>query len=39
MEAIEAAQWTEVSLVTELRFNRDTKYLQLEVVKVIPVEA
>jgi hypothetical protein len=39
MEAIEAVQWTEVSLVTELRFNRDTKYLQLEVVKVIPVEA
>jgi hypothetical protein len=39
MEAIEAAQWSEVSLVTELRFNRDTKYLQLEVVKVIPVEA
>ncbi len=39
MEAIEAAQWTEVSLVTELKFNRDTKYLQLEVVQVIPVEA
>ena len=39
MEAIEAAQWSEVSLITELKFNRDTKYLQLEVVKVLPVEA
>jgi hypothetical protein len=39
MEAIEAAQWSEVSLITEIKFNRDTKYLQLEVVKVLPVEA
>jgi hypothetical protein len=31
---IEAAQWQEVSLVAELKFNRDTKYLQLEIVKV-----
>lgn len=31
---IESLQWTEVSLVAELKFNRDTKYLQLEVVKV-----
>jgi hypothetical protein len=31
---VEALQWTEVSLVAELKFNRDTKYLQLEVVKV-----
>jgi hypothetical protein len=37
-EAIEAAQWTEVELVADLRFNRDTKYLQLEVVKVSPVK-
>jgi hypothetical protein len=36
---IEALQWTEVSLVAELKFNRDTKYLQLEVVKVSAVEA
>ncbi len=36
IEQLEALQWTEVSLVAELKFNRDTKYLQLEVVKVEP---
>ena len=35
---IEAAQWTEVELVADIKFNRDTKYLQLEVVKVSPVK-
>ena len=36
IEQIDAAQWSEVSLVAELKFNRDTKYLQLEIVKVEP---
>lgn len=35
---IEAAQWTEVELVADIKFNRDTKYLQLVVVKVSPVK-
>jgi len=37
-EAIEALQWTEVELVADLKFNRDTKYLQLEVVTIKPAK-
>jgi ketosteroid isomerase-like protein len=36
--AVEAAQWSEVELLTTLRWNRDTKYLQLEVVEVKPIQ-
>jgi len=39
IEAIEAAQWTEVSLVGELVYNRDTKYLQIVVNEVVPAES
>ncbi len=39
MEQIDALQWSVVEIVAELRHNRDTKYLQFEVVKVSAVEA
>jgi hypothetical protein len=39
MAQIDALQWSEVEIVAELRHNRDTKYLQFEVVKVSKVEA
>ena len=35
---IEAAQWTEVELLGKINWNRDTKYLNFEVMEVKPVQ-
>lgn len=37
IKAVEAAQWSEVELLTSLKFNRDTKYLQLEITEIKPL--